>query len=41
VKDILTHVGLHGVYHRGQIALLARQGGGTAVATDYIIYTRL
>jgi uncharacterized damage-inducible protein DinB len=41
VKDILTHVGLHGVYHRGQVALLVRQGGGTAVSTDYIIFTRL
>jgi uncharacterized damage-inducible protein DinB len=41
VKDILTHVGLHGVYHRGQVALLVRQGGGSAVATDYIIFTRV
>jgi uncharacterized damage-inducible protein DinB len=41
IKDILTHVGLHGVYHRGQVALLVRQGGGTAIGTDYIIYTRV
>lgn len=40
VKDILTHVGLHGVYHRGQVALLVRQCGGTAAPTDYIIFTR-
>jgi uncharacterized damage-inducible protein DinB len=41
IKDILTHVGLHGVYHRGQVALLVRQGGGTAAPTDYIIFTRV
>lgn len=41
VKDILTHVGLHGVYHRGQVALLVRREGGTAAPTDYIIFTRL
>jgi uncharacterized damage-inducible protein DinB len=34
-------VGLHGVYHRGQVALLVRQGGGTASPTDYIIFTRV
>jgi uncharacterized damage-inducible protein DinB len=41
IKDILTHVGLHAVYHRGQIALLVRDGGGTAVDTDFITFTRL
>ena len=40
VADILSHVTLHGSYHRGQIALLTRQGGGTPVATDYIVYAR-
>jgi uncharacterized damage-inducible protein DinB len=38
--DILSQVVLHGSYHRGQIALLARQGGGAPVATDYIVYAR-
>jgi uncharacterized damage-inducible protein DinB len=38
--DILSHVVLHGSYHRGQIALLTRQGGGAPVATDYIVYAR-
>lgn len=38
--DILSHVALHGSYHRGQIALLTRQGGGAPVATDYIVYAR-
>jgi len=40
IGEILTHVGLHGVYHRGQIAWLVREGGGTAVDTDFIIFTR-
>jgi uncharacterized damage-inducible protein DinB len=40
VVDVLTHVVLHGSYHRGQIALLARQGGGAPPATDYIVFVR-
>jgi len=38
--DILSHVALHGSYHRGQIALLTRQGDGAPAATDYIVYAR-
>lgn len=41
IKDVLTHVGLHAVYHRGQIALLIRENGGEAVNTDFITFTRL
>jgi uncharacterized damage-inducible protein DinB len=41
IKDILFHIGLHSVYHRGQIALLVRENGGKAVNTDYITFTRL
>jgi uncharacterized damage-inducible protein DinB len=33
-------VALHGSYHRGQIALLMRQGGGAPAATDYIAFVR-
>ena len=40
VGDILTHVALHGSYHRGQLALLARQGGGDPAATDFIVFAR-
>ena len=40
VADVLTHVALHGSYHRGQIASLARQGDGTPAITDYIAYVR-
>jgi uncharacterized damage-inducible protein DinB len=40
VADVLAQVVLHGSYHRGQIALLARAGGGTPAVTDYIVFTR-
>lgn len=40
VSDILTHVIIHGGYHRGQIALLLRQAGETPAATDFIVYVR-
>ncbi|MEP6764876.1 MAG: DinB family protein [Gemmatimonadaceae bacterium] len=41
LEDILLHVAQHGMYHRGQIALLVRANGGTAIPTDYIVHTRL
>lgn len=41
VVDVLAHVAFHGAYHRGQIALLLRQGGDQAVNTDYITFTRI
>ena len=34
--DILTHVILHGAYHRGQIATIVREGGDEPAYTDYI-----
>ena len=40
VADILTHVALHGAYHRGQVSLLMRRGGGTPAPTDYIAFIR-
>lgn len=40
LEDILLHVAEHGVYHRGQVALLVRASGGNALATDYILFTR-
>lgn len=40
VEEILTHVLLHGAYHRGQIALLVRQLGGQPAVTDYIAWVR-
>lgn len=35
-SDILTHVILHGAYHRGQIATIVREGGHEPAYTDYI-----
>ena len=40
IEDILLHVALHGSYHRGQIALLIRGGGGEPASTDYIAFAR-
>lgn len=36
IGDTLSHVFLHGQYHRGQIALLIRQTGATPPYTDFI-----
>ena len=38
--DILLHVAMHGAYHRGQIALLTRDGGAEPASTDYIAFVR-
>jgi uncharacterized damage-inducible protein DinB len=40
VRDIVTHVALHGSYHRGQIARLIRASGGDPPYTDYIQFMR-
>ena len=40
VGDILTHVALHGHYHRGQIARAMRGAGREPVYTDYIGFVR-
>ncbi len=40
IHDILTHVSLHGMYHRGQIAMTARDAGGEPVGTDFILFVR-
>jgi len=41
IRDILMHVALHSVYHRGQAASFVRTGGGEPLNTDYITFTRL
>jgi len=38
--DVLTHVILHGAYHRGQIATIVRDGGDEPAYTDFIHCTR-
>lgn len=40
IGDIMTHVTLHGTYHRGQIATLVRQSGNVPAYTDFIEATR-
>lgn len=40
LEDILTHVSLHGAYHRGQIAASIRAAGNTPSPTDYIAFAR-
>jgi uncharacterized damage-inducible protein DinB len=40
VGDILTHVAMHGHYHRGQIARVMRAAGREPVYTDYIGFVR-
>jgi len=40
-RDILTHLGMHSHYHRGQIALLVRQAGAAPAVTDFIAFCRL
>ncbi len=41
VDDVLTHVVLHGSYHRGQIATVLRGAEITPPYTDYIQCTRI
>jgi uncharacterized damage-inducible protein DinB len=38
--DILTHVVIHGAYHRGQIARILGSGSCLAVNTDFITFAR-
>ena len=40
LRDVLTHLVMHSVYHRGQIAAAVREAGGKPVATDYLVYIR-
>ena len=40
VRDILTHVALHGQYHRGQINARLRADGFEPVNVDFITFVR-
>ena len=40
VRDVLMQLVMHGAYHRGQIAAVVRDSGGTPSSTDYITYVR-
>ncbi|KEF37256.1 hypothetical protein M670_03502 [Schinkia azotoformans MEV2011] len=40
VRDILTHVAMHGQYHRGQINTRLRANGEVPVNVDFITFVR-
>jgi uncharacterized damage-inducible protein DinB len=40
VRDILQHVSMHSMYHRGQIAAAVKAEGGAPLYTDFIFYLR-
>ena len=40
VWEVLSHLMLHGHYHRGQVMRIMRQAGAQVAATDFIIYSR-
>jgi uncharacterized damage-inducible protein DinB len=40
LSDILRQVPLHSAYHRGQLAILAKEAGATVPATDFIVFAR-
>ncbi|MBD3921931.1 DinB family protein [Paenibacillus sp. PR3] len=40
IRDILTHVALHGQYHRGQINRILRETAGEPQALDFILFAR-
>jgi uncharacterized damage-inducible protein DinB len=39
-RDLLMHVLMHSMYHRGQVAMAIRAEGGEPAYTDYIGYVR-
>ena len=39
-RDVLTHVMMHSMYHRGQVALAIRENGGEPLQSDYILFAR-
>lgn len=41
IGDILTHVSMHGAYHRGQVSMTMRTEGYEPVNTDFITFVRL
>lgn len=40
IDDIVTHVALHGQYHRGQVNARLRRAGAEPRPVDYIAYVR-
>lgn len=40
IADILSHVALHGQYHRGKVNVLLRQSGAEAAPADFVSFAR-
>jgi uncharacterized damage-inducible protein DinB len=40
VGDIVTHKFMHAMYHRGQLATLVREAGGTPASTDFVVWAK-
>jgi uncharacterized damage-inducible protein DinB len=40
LQDILTHMIMHSVYHRGQVAAAVREAGGKPAPTDFTVWVR-
>lgn len=40
VDDILHHMAMHAMYHRGQVMLGVRAAGGEPLPTDFIVFAR-
>jgi uncharacterized damage-inducible protein DinB len=40
IRDVLTHVALHGQYHRGQINTRLREKNAEPINVDYITFVR-
>jgi uncharacterized damage-inducible protein DinB len=40
IEEILTQLYGHSLYHRGQIAILVKQAGGTPAMTDFVYWCR-
>ncbi len=40
VGDIVTHKFMHAMYHRGQMATLVREEGGTPASTDFVVWAK-
>jgi uncharacterized damage-inducible protein DinB len=41
VADIIMHKFLHAAYHRGQVAQLVRECGGTPASTDMVVWAKV
>jgi uncharacterized damage-inducible protein DinB len=39
-REVLNHVMMHSMYHRGQVALAIREDGGEPLQSDFILFVR-